>query len=69
VIEAPTFIECDRDWGQQILDAAGQVGIARCGILHFVEFARESSEIMNRARGCADGDGSAGDVPVRGHKG
>jgi hypothetical protein len=50
VVETPAHFGFDRKRGEQFLNAASQLRIARRRVLDVVQFAREPAEIVNRAR-------------------
>src|SRR4051812_25189525 len=64
VVESPTFVEIYGDGSEQLLNAAGEGGVAWSGILDFEKLARESAEIVNRTRGSRDGDAGSGQIPM-----
>src|SRR5579872_465041 len=54
VIEPPRGVEPDLQWCEHLLNAAGELRIARRRVLDLIKFSREPAKIMDGSRGRAN---------------
>jgi len=64
VVQAPLTIGGHGQWREQLLHTGGQRRIARGGVAHREQLAREAAEVVNGARRIHGRHGATFDVPV-----
>ena len=62
----PPVLLCHAFGMEQMHLSRLEVRIARRRVLHLIEFTRKTAEIVNRSRGCTDGNARFRDKPVGG---
>src|SRR5579864_5141172 len=67
MVQTPAFVKSHQQRRKQLLYTARQVGIARCWILHLIQFSRKAAEVVNRPWGRANRHRGVLNVPVSGY--
>ena len=67
MVEAPPFVQPYGQWRKELLNTNGKVRVARCWILHLIQFSRKPAEIVDCPRRRVDCYGGVLNVPVRRH--